>query len=162
MLIGQQALGSCGDDLRLQLPPIFRRARHDLFFRDVAAQHVRQAGARIETVRLFSHERNRAVRVALRGNPLATRMTWSQTSDNLRIVVAPADLEKAREALAAMSAGVDNHPFRGASPLADEAEPEPAEAFVKPRSGLGGAPCSGLRPKPSCNWAGTGWEPPWA
>jgi hypothetical protein len=79
------------------------------------------------------------VRVAHRGNPLATRMTWSQTSDNLRIVVAPADLEKAREALAAMSAGGDTHPFRGASPPVDDAEPEPAEAFVKPRSGLGGA-----------------------
>ena len=45
------------------------------------------------------------VRAAIRGNPQATRMTWSQTTDNLRIVVAPADLEKAREALAAMSAG---------------------------------------------------------
>jgi hypothetical protein len=78
------------------------------------------------------------VRVALRGNPLATRMTWSQTSDNLRIVVAPADLERAREALAAMSTGGDTHPFRGASPPADD-EPEPAAAFVKPRSGLGGA-----------------------
>jgi hypothetical protein len=66
-------------------------------------------------------------------------MTWSQTSDNLRIVVARADLAKAREALAAMSAGGDAHPFRGAAPPADDDEPEPAEAFVKPRSGLGGA-----------------------
>ena len=75
------------------------------------------------------------VRAAIRGNPQATRMTWSQTSDNLRIVVAPEDLEKAREALAAMSAG-DAHPFRGPSPLAED---ECEEKFEKPRSGLGAA-----------------------
>ena len=76
------------------------------------------------------------VRAAIRGNPQATRMTWSQTTDNLRIVVAPADLEKAREALAAMSAG-DAHPFRGPSQRLDEDE---SEATVeKPRSGLGAA-----------------------
>lgn len=75
------------------------------------------------------------VRAAIRGNPQATRMTWSQTTDNLRIVVAPADLEKAREALAAMSAG-DAHPFRGPAPLAEE---ESEEKFEKPRSGLGAA-----------------------
>jgi hypothetical protein len=74
------------------------------------------------------------VRVAIRGNPQATRMTWSQTTDNLRIVVPPADLEKAREALAAMSAG-DTHPFRGASPIVEDNE----EKFEKPRSGLGAA-----------------------
>lgn len=76
------------------------------------------------------------VRVAIRGNPQATRMTWSQTSDNLRIVVAPADLEKAREALAAMSAG-DTHPFRGPAPIADDTDTE--ERFEKARSGLGAA-----------------------
>lgn len=76
------------------------------------------------------------VRAAIRGNPQATRMTWSQTTDNLRIVVAPADLEKAREALAAMSAG-DAHPFRGPSQRVDEDESE--EKFEKPRSGLGAA-----------------------
>ena len=75
------------------------------------------------------------VRVAIRGNPQATRMTWSQTSDNLRIVVPPADLEKAREALAAMSAG-DTHPFRGAAPIAED---EQEEKFEKPRSALGAA-----------------------
>jgi hypothetical protein len=75
------------------------------------------------------------VRVAIRGNPQATRMTWSQTSDNIRIVVPPADLEKAREALAAMSAG-DAHPFRGASPVMED---EHEEKFEKPRSGLGAA-----------------------
>ena len=75
------------------------------------------------------------VRVAIRGNPQATRMTWSQTTDNIRIVVPPADLEKAREALAAMSAG-DAHPFRGPSPVAED---EQEEKFEKPRSGLGAA-----------------------
>jgi hypothetical protein len=76
------------------------------------------------------------VRAAIRGNPQATRMTWSQTSDNLRIVVAPADLDKAREALAAMSAG-DAHPFRG--PSQRLAEDEQEEKFEKARSGLGAA-----------------------
>jgi hypothetical protein len=75
------------------------------------------------------------VRVAIRGNPQATRMTWSQTTDNIRIVVPPADLEKAREALAAMSAG-DAHPFRGPSPVTED---EQEEKFEKPRSGLGAA-----------------------
>lgn len=75
------------------------------------------------------------VRVAIRGNPQATRMTWSQTSDNLRIVVPPGDLEKAKEALAAMSAG-DTHPFRGAAPAPEEGV---EEKFEKPRSGLGAA-----------------------
>jgi hypothetical protein len=75
------------------------------------------------------------VRVAIRGNPQATRMTWSQTTDNLRIVVPPADLERAREALAAMSAG-DTHPFRGPAPIADDVA---EEKFEKPRSGLGAA-----------------------
>jgi hypothetical protein len=84
-------------------------------------------------IRDFLHDHD--VRVAIRGNPQATRMTWSQTTDIIRIVVPPADLEKAREALAAMSAG-DTHPFRGAAPPPDEA---PEEKFVKPRSGLGAA-----------------------
>jgi hypothetical protein len=84
-------------------------------------------------IRDFLHDHD--VRVAIRGNPQATRMTWSQTTDIIRIVVAPADLEKARDALAAMSAG-DTHPFRGAAPPGDEA---PEEKFVKPRSGVGAA-----------------------
>jgi hypothetical protein len=79
--------------------------------------------------------KDHGVRVAIRGNPQATRMTWSQTTDVLRIVVAPSDLETAREALAAMNAG-DTHPFRGPS-----APPEdgPEEKFVKPRSAAGAA-----------------------
>ncbi len=72
------------------------------------------------------------VRVAIRGNPEATRMTWSQTSDILRIVVARADLDIAKEALEAMTAG-DQHPFRGLAPAAEQSEGE--EPFVKPRRG---------------------------
>lgn len=75
------------------------------------------------------------VRCAIRGNPQATRMTWSQTSDVLRIVVPPADLDRAKEALAAMSAG-DTHPFRGAAPRPEDAD---EERFEKPRSGVGAA-----------------------
>lgn len=74
------------------------------------------------------------VRVAVRGNPQATRFAWSQTSDVIRIVVPKADLEKANEALAAMTAG-DSHPFRGPAPAPDE-EAEGEEKFVKPRSFL--------------------------
>jgi hypothetical protein len=75
------------------------------------------------------------VRCAIRGNPQATRMTWSQTSDNLRIAVHPGDLEKAKEALSAMSAG-DTHPFRGPSTTVSE---DNEETFEKPRSRLGAA-----------------------
>ena len=87
-----------------------------------------------EMIRDFLEEHG--VRVAIRGNPQATRMTWSQTSDLIRIVVAPGDVEKAHEALAAVTAG-DAHPFRGGAPPDDE--DERPERFVKPRSPLGAA-----------------------
>jgi Putative prokaryotic signal transducing protein len=87
-----------------------------------------------EMIRDFLSEHD--VRVAIRGNPHATRMTWSQTSEVLRVVVAPSDVEKAREALEAMTAE-GTHPFRGASPIDDDAEK--AEQFVKPRSMIGAA-----------------------
>jgi hypothetical protein len=77
------------------------------------------------------------VRCAIRGNPQATRMTWSQTTDNLRVVVPAGDLDKAKEALEAMSAG-DTHPFRGAAPR-DEDDEGPESKFVKPRSAIGAA-----------------------
>ncbi|MDB4943450.1 MAG: hypothetical protein JWP97_2984 [Labilithrix sp.] len=83
------------------------------------------------------------VRVAIHGNPQATRMTWSQTSDILRIVVAREDLESANEVLAAMTAG-EQHPFRG--PIPDRAsveeeldEPAPASRFEKPKGRLSAA-----------------------
>lgn len=94
-----------------------------------------------DMIRDFLHEHD--VRVAIRGNPQATRMTWSATTDVIRIVVARADLEKANEALAAMTAG-DAHPFRGASPIDDE--DDKGETFVKPRSALGAAVLSLLVP----------------
>lgn len=79
------------------------------------------------------------VRVAIRGNPQATRMTWSQTSDVLRIVVAGADRERAEEALLAMTS-CDQHPFRGpAPPPEDEADAGPLERRGMPR-GLGAVP----------------------
>ncbi|MBX3198112.1 MAG: hypothetical protein KF850_16025 [Labilithrix sp.] len=87
-----------------------------------------------DMIRDFLHEHD--VRVAIRGNPQATRMTWSQTTDVLRIVVAPGDLQKAEEALAAMTSE-STHPFRGASPIEDESEK--ADKFVKPRSAVGAA-----------------------
>jgi Putative prokaryotic signal transducing protein len=74
------------------------------------------------------------VRVALHGNPQATRMTWSQTSDVIRIVVPRADLENAKEALEAMTAG-EQHPFRGPTPAREDDEDEARGATIeKPRS----------------------------
>ena len=87
-----------------------------------------------DMIRDFLHEHD--VRVAIRGNPQATRMTWSQTSDVLRIVVAPGDLQKAKDALAAMTTE-SSHPFRGAAPIEDDSER--ADRFVKPRSAIGAA-----------------------
>ena len=45
----------------------------------------RRIGAKMIRDFLLDHD----VRVAIRGNPQATRMTWSETSDVIRIVVAP-------------------------------------------------------------------------
>ncbi|MBX3205862.1 MAG: hypothetical protein KF764_12385 [Labilithrix sp.] len=87
-----------------------------------------------DMIRDFLHEHD--VRVAIRGNPQATRMTWSQTSDVLRVVVAPGDLQKAEEALAAMTSE-STHPFRGAGAIEDDSEK--ADKFVKPRSAVGAA-----------------------
>ncbi|MBX3186658.1 MAG: DUF2007 domain-containing protein [Labilithrix sp.] len=82
--------------------------------------------------------REHDVRVQLRGNTQATRMTWSQTSDNIRIVVLREDLEKAHEALAAMNQGeARGHPFRDLSAPKDDDEAE--EKFVKPRSVIAAA-----------------------
>ena len=81
------------------------------------------------------------VRVAILGNPQATRMTWSETSDVIRIVVARGDLEKANEALVAMTAS-EQHPFRGPMPPEDDEEEEKAVDFVKPRSAIAAAALS--------------------
>ena len=84
------------------------------------------------------------VRVAILGNPQATRMTWSETSDVIRIVVARGDLEKADEALFAMTAS-EQHPFRGPMPPEDDEE-EKALDFVKPRSAIAAAALSLIVP----------------
>lgn len=84
------------------------------------------------------------VRVAILGNPQATRMTWSETSDVIRIVVARGDLEKANEALFAMTAS-EQHPFRGPMPPEDDEE-EKAVDFVKPRSAIAAAALSLIVP----------------
>lgn len=82
--------------------------------------------------------REHEVRVQIRGNTQATRMTWSQTSDNIRIVVHRDDLERAREALEAMNQGdAQGHPFRDLSVPREEDDHE--EKFVKPRSVIAAA-----------------------
>src|SRR4051812_12774819 len=91
-----------------------------------------------EMVRDFLLEHD--VRVGIRGNPQATTMTWSQTSQVIRIVVAPSDVQKAEEALAAMTSSGSTHPFRGSSTIEDaESESETADRFVKPRTPLAAA-----------------------
>lgn len=95
---------------------------------------VRRPTDPIDADMILDFLRQHNVRAAIRGNPHAIRMTWSQTSDVLRIVVAPGDVDKAREALIAMTSAGDR-PFRGASPVED-ARPE---RFEKPRSALGAA-----------------------
>src|SRR3954467_10280725 len=78
------------------------------------------------------------VRVAIHGNPQAPRMAWSQTSDVIRIVVARADLEKAKKALEAMTAG-ETHPFRGPAPPREDDADERLDKLEKPRSALAAA-----------------------
>ena len=81
------------------------------------------------------------IRVGLHGNPQATRMTWSASSELFRIVVAREDLERAKEALAAMTAN-EQHPFRGPVPTREDEEEEQEEAregYLAPKNPLFGS-----------------------
>lgn len=79
------------------------------------------------------------VRVGLHGNPQATRMTWSASSEVFRLVVAREDLERATEALKAMTAS-EQHPFRGPVPDREEAEEaQTLEGYVAPKHALFGS-----------------------
>lgn len=84
------------------------------------------------------------VRVGLHGNPQATRMTWSASSEVYRIVVLREDLDRATEALRAMTAR-EQHPFRGPTPAPNE-DLEPAAAFRPPKHALFGTALAVLVP----------------
>jgi hypothetical protein len=85
---------------------------------------VRLATSPVEADMVRNFLRDHGVASAVNGDSGGTRLVWQQTMMDIRIVVAPSDLENAREILAAMTADTTEHPFRGAPPVArDEDEP---------------------------------------
>ena len=60
----RQLLGAGVNRRRAQFAYIVGRARKQLLFRDVTAQHVSQARPRVEPVRLFGHDRDGRGRIA--------------------------------------------------------------------------------------------------
>ena len=85
---------------------------------------VRRATTPVEADMVRNFLRDHGVPSAINGDSGGTRLVWQQTMMDIRIVVAPSDLENAREVLTAMTAHTTEHPFRGAPPVArDEEEP---------------------------------------
>lgn len=85
---------------------------------------VRRATTPVEADMVRDFLRDHGVPSAINGDSGGTRLVWQQTMMDIRIVVAPKDLENAREVLAAMTADTAEHPFRGAPPVArDDDEP---------------------------------------
>lgn len=91
---------------------------------------VRRATTPVEADMVRDFLRDHGVPSAINGDAGGTRLVWQQTMMDIRIVVAPGDLENAREVIAAMTADTTEHPFRGAPPVAIEDE----EPFVPTRS----------------------------
>lgn len=91
---------------------------------------VRRATTPVEADMVRNFLRDHGVPSAINGDSGGTRLVWQQTMMDIRIVVAPSDLENAREVLAAMTADTAEHPFRGAPPVAREDE----EPYVATRS----------------------------
>lgn len=100
---------------------------------------VRRATTPVEADMVRNFLRDHGVPSAINGDSGGTRLVWQQTMMDIRIVVAPGDLENAREVLAAMTADTAEHPFRGAPPVAREDE----EPYVATRSMMA-APMLGL------------------
>lgn len=99
---------------------------------------IRRFADPIRTDMICDFLRDHDVRVQVRGNTAATRLPWSETSNVIRIVVHPADVAKARDALVAMEAGeAVDQPFRGPGPKKKGDDEE--EAYVQKRSALGAA-----------------------
>lgn len=85
---------------------------------------------------LVDHE----VRSRVQGSTKGTRLPWSETSNVIKVVVHPEDLEKAREAAAAMDEGLAvDQPFRGPSSGPKKGGDVEGEAYVQKRSALGAA-----------------------
>lgn len=103
---------------------------------------VRRATTPVEADMVRNFLRDHGVPSAINGDSGGTRLVWQQTMMDIRIVVAPSDLDNAREVLAAMTADTAEHPFRGAPPVArDEEEP-----YVAKRSMLGAPMLAALVP----------------
>jgi hypothetical protein len=103
----------------------------DLFEKDEGDWvEVRRATTPVEADMVRNFLRDHGVPSAINGDSGGTRLVWQQTMMDIRIVVAPGDLENAREVLAAMTADTAEHPFRGAPPVAREDE----EPYVATRS----------------------------
>ncbi len=95
---------------------------------------IRRASSHIEADMVRDFLRDHGVRSAVNGDAGGTRLPWQHTTLDIRIVVAPSDVENAREVLEAMVSDTQEHPFRGAPPAAKEDEEE--EAYVKKRSAM--------------------------
>jgi hypothetical protein len=103
---------------------------------------VRRATTPVEADMVRNFLRDHGVPSAINGDSGGTRLVWQQTMMDIRIVVAPSDLDNAREVLAAMTADTAEHPFRGAPPVVrDEEEP-----YVATRSMLAAPMLAALVP----------------
>ena len=85
---------------------------------------VRRASTPVEADMVRDFLKDHGVRSAVNGDSGGTRLPWQHTIMDIRIVVSPRDLDEAREVLAAMVSETNEHPFRGAPPLAREERDE--------------------------------------
>lgn len=97
---------------------------------------IRRASSQIEADMVRDFLKEHGVPSAFNGDSGVTRQPWQPALQDIRIVVAPRNVESAREVLEAMVADTKEHPFRGAPPaLKDDDEPK----FEKPRSAIAAA-----------------------
>lgn len=92
---------------------------------------VRRASTPVEADMVRDFLDDHGVRSAINGDSGGTRLPWQQTMREIRIVVAPKDVDEAREVLAAMVADTTEHPFRSLPPAATEDDERP---YVAKRS----------------------------
>ena len=93
---------------------------------------VRRASTPVEADMVRDFLRDHGVRSAINGDSGGTRLPWQHTIMDIRIVVAPKDIDEAREVLEAMVSDANEHPFRGAPPtVRDDKDDAP---FEKSRS----------------------------
>jgi hypothetical protein len=97
---------------------------------------VRRASTPVEADMVRDFLRDHGVGSAINGDSGGTRLPWQHTMMDIRIVVAPKDVDDAREVLAAMVAESAEHPFRGAPPPPRDEDDAP---FVAKRSVIAGA-----------------------